>query len=96
MLMFTFLYFKNFRYEASAMNCARAMLTACVVKGLPNARDYAYKNRQMLMKEERQKEMADPEEDLKDKAVTHDVEHFQIESDRHVNNLDVGDILFFP
>jgi hypothetical protein len=40
------------------MNCARADLSACVVKGLPNARDYAYKNREMLMEEKRQILMA--------------------------------------
>jgi hypothetical protein len=33
------------------MNCARAFLSACVVKGLPNARDYAYKNREILLEE---------------------------------------------
>jgi hypothetical protein len=33
------------------MNYARAMLTACVVKGLPNARDYAYKKKELLLEE---------------------------------------------
>jgi hypothetical protein len=56
------MYFTNFRYEATAMNCARAGLTACVVKGLPNARDYAYKNRDMFLEEKRRRERANPEE----------------------------------
>jgi hypothetical protein len=36
------------------MDCPRTMLSACVVKGLPNVRDYVYKNREMLVKEKRQ------------------------------------------
>jgi hypothetical protein len=40
------------------MDCARYHLSACVVKGLPNARDYAYKNREMLLEEKRQRQMA--------------------------------------
>jgi hypothetical protein len=46
------------------MHCARVILTACVVKGLPNWRDYAYKNSEMLLEEKGQRQMADTEQDL--------------------------------
>jgi hypothetical protein len=45
------------------MNCDRAGLTACVVKSLPNARDYAYKNRGNLLREKSERDMDDSEED---------------------------------
>jgi hypothetical protein len=40
------------------MNYVRGMLSACVVKDVPNARDYAYKTGEMLLEEKRQREMA--------------------------------------
>jgi hypothetical protein len=52
------LMFSHFRSKATGMNSARSNLTACVVKGLPNARDYAYKNMKELMGQKRQREMA--------------------------------------
>jgi hypothetical protein len=39
-----FVYFTNCRYEARGTTCATGVLSACVVKGLPTARDYAYKH----------------------------------------------------
>jgi hypothetical protein len=40
------------------MKCCKQGLSACVVKGLPNARDYVYKSREMLQEEKRQRMMA--------------------------------------
>ncbi|KDR20175.1 Kelch-like protein 10 [Zootermopsis nevadensis] len=46
---------RNEWYEVADMNTHRTELSACVVKGLPNAKDYIYKHRDMLLEEERQK-----------------------------------------
>ncbi|GJQ87318.1 hypothetical protein Trydic_g17366 [Trypoxylus dichotomus] len=45
-------------YEATDMNIYRSALSACVISGLPNVRDYIHKHREKLMEEKRQKMIA--------------------------------------
>uniref|UniRef100_T1IS98 Kelch-like protein 10 n=1 Tax=Strigamia maritima TaxID=126957 RepID=T1IS98_STRMM len=45
-------------YEATDMNIYRSALSACVIMGLPNVRDYIHKHRERLMEEKRQKLLA--------------------------------------
>lgn len=45
-------------YEATDMNIYRSALSACVISGLPNVRDYIHKHRERLMEEKRQKMIA--------------------------------------
>ncbi|XP_017775933.1 PREDICTED: kelch-like protein 10 [Nicrophorus vespilloides] len=45
-------------YEATDMNIYRSALSACVIQGLPNVRDYIHKHREKLMEEKRQKMIA--------------------------------------
>ncbi|XP_021937484.1 kelch-like protein 10 [Zootermopsis nevadensis] len=42
---------ENRWYQAANMNVRRSFLSTCVIKNLPNARDYAYKHRDKLMEE---------------------------------------------
>lgn len=46
------------RYEATDMNIYRSALSACVLSGLPNLREYIYKHRDRLMEEKRLKLLA--------------------------------------
>lgn len=46
------------RLEATDMSIIRSALTANVVYGLPNVRDYIHKNRDKLMEERRQRMFA--------------------------------------
>lgn len=45
-------------YEATDMNIYRSALSACVIQGLPNVRDFIHKHREKLMEEKRQKMIA--------------------------------------
>ncbi|XP_018329574.1 kelch-like protein 10 [Agrilus planipennis] len=45
-------------YEATDMNIYRSALSACVISGLPNVKDYIHKHRERLMEEKRQKMIA--------------------------------------
>lgn len=47
--------YKFARLEATDMSIIRSALTANVVYGLPNVRDYIHKNRDKLMEERRQR-----------------------------------------
>jgi hypothetical protein len=58
------------------MNSARETLSACVVKGLPSARDYAYKDGEMLLEKKRQREMADTEQYLEESNDERSCIHF--------------------
>lgn len=40
------------------MNIYRSALSACIVKDLPNARDYVYKHRERLLEDLRQNKLA--------------------------------------
>jgi hypothetical protein len=46
------------------MNCVRMWPSACVVKGLPNASDYVYKNRVKLLEEKRHRLLSTETEKL--------------------------------
>ncbi|XP_021934201.1 kelch-like protein 10 [Zootermopsis nevadensis] len=46
---------RNKWYEVADMNTYRTAMSACVVKGLPNAGDYIYKHRDRLLEEKRQR-----------------------------------------
>lgn len=48
---------QNTWLEASDMSIQRSALTACVVHGLANVRDYTHKQRDRLMEERRQRIM---------------------------------------
>ncbi|XP_021940178.1 kelch-like protein 10 [Zootermopsis nevadensis] len=50
---------ENRWYQAANMNVRRSFLSTCVIKNLPNARDYAYKHRDKLMEEKCKKKMAE-------------------------------------
>lgn len=50
-------------YEATDMNIYRSALSACVILGLPNVRDYIHKHRERLMEEKRQKLLALQQQD---------------------------------
>nr|XP_022918418.1 kelch-like protein 10 isoform X2 [Onthophagus taurus] len=71
-------------YEATDMNIYRSALSACVISGLPNVRDYIHKHREKLMEEKRQKMIA--LEAQREAALNNNDALQQLNANLHNNN----------
>jgi hypothetical protein len=66
------------------MKCVRMSLSACVVKGLPNASDYVCKNRVKLLKEKRHRLLSTETEKLLGEQMQEDDVNTESDSDEEI------------